>query len=100
MYEALLQMGPHWGPGGGMWGTSGGGGAFALFWNAVALVAILAILVGGVYLLFRWTQSGAGGVDLARTDRAMETLREQYARGEISTEEFEDRRARLTESAT
>lgn len=60
-----------------------------LFWGGV-----LAILGLGVWALIRYTQrqegrgAGSGG-------RALDILKERYARGEITREEYEDRRRDL-----
>lgn len=70
------------------WGMGGGIGMI-LFWIALILAIVwlaraldLGTLVGG---------SGAK----PKEDRALETLRERYARGEIDSEEFERRKRDL-----
>lgn len=55
------------------------------------MVIPLIIIVGIGYLLYQSLGGGTGG----RSDQAMEELRRAYARGEISDEEFENRRQRL-----
>lgn len=84
----LLQTCPgcggDWGMGG-MWGAGGGGFLWGLLW----LVVLGAIVLAAVYLFTR-RQPASGA------DPAMAALREQYARGEISNEEFEERRERLS----
>lgn len=79
-----------WGGGhmwdGGMWNGTGGPGLWIVMW-----IVPLVILLGGGYLLYRAvTRSGSEG-----TDAALEELRLAYARGELSEEEFEQRRERL-----
>lgn len=84
-----MSMGGMWGSGTGMWG----GGTVSGWMLAVGVVTqllLLAVLVGGGYLLYR---SLVGSTD--DTDRAMAELREAYARGDLTDEEFESRRERL-----
>lgn len=71
---------------GGMWNGTGATWMWFLMW-----VVGLAIIVGVGYLLYRGVQSPAS----AKTDPAIEELRTAYARGEISDEEFAERRNRL-----
>ncbi|WP_135663891.1 SHOCT domain-containing protein [Halorhabdus rudnickae] len=88
---------------GGMMG-SGGYGAFGMsgfglvFWLVLALgiVGLVAYARGGS----RSRPETSAGTDTRREkrDRALETLREQYARGELEAEEFERRRAELERS--
>ncbi|MFA9503949.1 SHOCT domain-containing protein [Natrinema sp. H-ect1] len=78
---------------GGMWGHGMWDGGTTPGW--LPLVAVLmqllfvAAVVGGGYLVYR---AIAGGDD---TDRALEELRLAYARGELSDEEYEQRRDAL-----
>ncbi|MFD1587933.1 SHOCT domain-containing protein [Halorientalis brevis] len=74
----------------GMWGDGGAvPGWLVLAWLGMRL-AFLAALIGGAYLLYR-TLSG----NSESTDRAMEELRVAYARGDLSDEEYEQRREAL-----
>jgi len=79
---------------GGMWGHGTWGGGTAPGW--VPLVGVLmqllfvAAIVGAGYLLYR----AVAGSD-ADDDRALEELRVAYARGEVSDEEYEQRREAL-----
>lgn len=72
--------------GDGMWAGFGGTGMFLLIW----LVPIVVLIVGG-FLLYRAV--GQSVVD--GRDAALEELRLAYARGDLSDEEFEQRRERL-----
>jgi putative membrane protein len=70
-----------------MWWMSGAWGigmllTMLIFWGA---------LIIGVVALVRWLSAGG-----ARSDRALEILRERYARGEIDREEFEARKRDLS----
>ena len=62
-----------------MWGAWGLGMVVMMlvFWGVVIIGAVLAI---------RWL---AGQGDRSRSDRALDILRERYARGEINKDEFE-----------
>lgn len=87
------------GPGGGCWGPgcygTGGGGTWGVgvVWPLLWLLVVAGIVLGAVYLFTR-RPTAAG------PDRAMAVLREQYARGEISDEEFDERSSRLAREST
>ena len=81
-------MGGAWG--GHMWG--GGTGWFPLIGFVMQLLFLVALLVGG-YLLYR-AVTGDGG------DPAIEELRLAYARGELTDEEYENRREALEDDRT
>lgn len=87
--------GPHWG-GGAMapWGGAGGAGGawFGVLAPLLGLLLLAAVVVGVLYL-------SRSGTATAGSDRAIELLRERYARGEVSDEEFERRAARLSGDA-
>jgi putative membrane protein len=69
-----------------MWGMWGMGGMMLL--AAVFWLLVLGALVAVAWALWnRWPT--------AREDRALDVLRERYARGEITREEFESRRRDL-----
>jgi len=85
--------------GGGM--TGGGYGAFGIPGFGLAFWILLGL---GIIGLFAYTRDGrrsrSGGTSRAdegreHSDRAVDTLRERYARGELTDEEFETRRAKL-----
>lgn len=76
----------------GMWG----GGWMAMHeggwvWPLVMMLGWLVLLVGSGYVGYRWL-SGADGLG---EDPALRELRLAYARGELSDEEYEERRAKL-----
>lgn len=71
---------------GGMMGPYGGSG----LWGLGMLLVWLVVLVGGGYLVYRWL-SGSG----VGADPALQELRLAYARGDLSDEEFEERRSTL-----
>ena len=90
MMVLMMPLMGMWGGGhmwnGGMWDGTGATWMWLLMW----LVPLL-ILLGAGYLLYG-AISDSGG---RRTDPAIEELRAAYARGELSDEEFEQRRERL-----
>ena len=76
------------------WGWSGGmmtGGLWPL-WGIGMMLVWLLLLAGGGYLLYR---ALAGVGSSPSTDPALEELRVAYARGDLTEEEFEERRATL-----
>ncbi|NHN42967.1 SHOCT domain-containing protein [Halorubellus sp. JP-L1] len=79
---------------GGMWGSGMWADGTTSGWMFVVGIAMqvlfLAALVGGGYLIYR-----AVAVDERDSDRALEELRLAYARGEVTDEEYEQRRAAL-----
>jgi len=90
MMAVMMPMMGMWGGGhmwnGGMWDGTGATWMWTLMW-----VIFLAIIVGVGYLLYRAVQSPTN----SKADPVIEELRNAYARGEISDEEFEKRRNRL-----
>lgn len=66
-----------WGPG---WG-----------WHAVGHLLWWALLVAGIVAVLRWARR-QGTPPPTGADRALDVLRERYARGEIDREEYEERR--------
>lgn len=92
MMVVMMPMMGLWGWGhmwnGGMWNGTGA----AWMWIFMLLVPLVVILGIG-YLLYRVV----GQPNALRRDAALEELRTAYARGEISDEEFEERRERLQE---
>ncbi|MBS0013906.1 MAG: SHOCT domain-containing protein [Desulfobacterales bacterium] len=97
---ALAQQGSyngwHMGP-----GMMGGYGMMGWFGGIFTLVVWILIIVGLV-LLIKWlvqsTRSEPGGLSGTgvATSRALEILRERYARGEIDKAEFEEKKKDLS----
>lgn len=79
-------MGGAWG--GHMWDGGTATGWFPLVGLAMQLLFVL-VLVAGAYLLYR-AVTGTDG-----HDPAIEELRSAYARGELTNEEYENRREAL-----
>lgn len=99
--QSFAQWGPHHGPhepmgpdwivrsGLAPWNSAAGTGLEILLPLIWAL--LLGVLLVGVVYLLSTRRTGS------RTDQATALLRERYARGEISDDEFENRTARLGE---
>ncbi len=81
---------------GGMWSGSMGGGMPGWLWVVAIVVQLLflAVLVAGAVVLYRSLTE-----DSAADDEALDELRLAYARGDLSDEEFEQRRERLEENS-
>lgn len=74
-------------------------GGWWMFFGPLWMILVIGALVAGVVLLVRWLgvagpRTGAGQ---ATGDRALDILKERYAKGEIDTKEFEERRRILGE---
>ncbi|RJR51800.1 MAG: SHOCT domain-containing protein [Desulfobacteraceae bacterium] len=76
----------HWG-----WGMGWFGGIFMFaFW--------ILVIIGMVFLIKWLVQNTRGGATHSRTEasRALEILKERYARGEIDKQEFEEKKRDLS----
>jgi putative membrane protein len=71
----------------------GGGMSGFSWWPVVWSLLLLSVVV---LVAYRAYTRGRAPAD-ERTDAALSTLRSRYARGEISEEEFDQRRRRLEE---
>ena len=87
----MIFMMPMMGMMGGMGGT---GTSMSPVWGFGMMLLFLLVLVGIGYALYRAFTSDT----IAPTDRALEELRVAYARGELTQEEFEQRKKDLTDS--
>lgn len=85
MMAIMMPMMGLWG-----WGHMWNGTGAAWMWLLMGLIPLL-VFLGFGYLLYRAVQR-SGSIN---RDTAIEELRVAYARGEISDEEFEERRKRL-----
>lgn len=75
------------------WGDGWGGHAWG--WSVLMHVVWWALVIIGVAALVRWGLGSRTRSDGMDEDRAMEIIRERYASGEISKEEFEERKRTL-----
>ena len=77
------ERGAEWGwgmhPTSWMWGAWG-------FGMMVMMLVFWGLVIAGIVLATRWL---AGQGERSRSDRALDILRERYARGEIDKDEFE-----------
>ncbi len=84
-------------------GDFGFGGGLGVFGFIISLIFTIILLVG-IGLLIWWLirQAGAGRYGALSgpptSSRALEILNERYAKGEISKEEYEERKRELTAS--
>ena len=77
----------------GWWWDGGMAGGLSPLWGIGMMLVWLVVLVGIGYLLYRGLVGRVGpSMD---ADRALEELRVAYARGDLTDEEFEARRATL-----
>jgi len=78
-----------WHPG--MWGWGMG------WWGGPVMILFWILVIVGVVLLIRWAvrSGGRGGEDRERTRDPLTILKERYAKGEITREEFERIKADL-----
>jgi putative membrane protein len=90
--QATLAYAQGYGPG--MMGGYGWGGGWGFGMIGMLLWWVLIIL--GIVLLAKWLYRGAPRGGQASGNRAMEILRERYARGEIDKQEFEERKRDLS----
>lgn len=69
------------------------------FVGPIMMVLFLAVIVGVIVLLVRWLSgAGAASSEPRREQRALDILKERFARGEIDKDEYDERRKLLCES--
>jgi len=78
----------------GWWWDGGMAGGLSPLWG-LGMMLVWVLVLGGIgYLLYRAFAGRTG--PSTTTDPALEELRMAYARGDLSEEEFEERRAKLS----
>jgi putative membrane protein len=77
--------------GGGMMDGMMGGGAVMWLWALFAVLVLVLLVVGVVWLVRTLTSPGTGSA----TSTARQELDLRYARGELSREDYQQRRADL-----
>ncbi|SNX52681.1 putative membrane protein [Thermoanaerobacterium sp. RBIITD] len=78
-----------------MWGMMNGWGYGGNFiWGLIWMIVEIGLVIGAIYFIVSLFQNNKGGY---RKNDAMEILRERYARGEISEEEYLERKKNLEE---
>ena len=90
----------HWGGYGGYggWGQGMMGGYGGMGWfGSIFMLIFWGLIIVGLVLLIRWLvfATRRGEEHSGGGSRAMDILKERYARGEIDREEFEQRRRDL-----
>ncbi len=75
-----------------MWGGGQWGGFGMVIGPILMILILVAIVVGVIYVLRLF---GANGTGQPAHDRALMLLKERYAKGEIDTKEFEERKELL-----
>jgi putative membrane protein len=80
-----------------MWGYMSDGG-YGWWWGFGALHMLLfwAVLIFVIVVLVRWITNMPGRNSESSAGRAIEILKERYARGEINKEEFEQKKRDLS----
>lgn len=101
--SALAQVGdvsgrniPYYNGPGMMWGGGQWGGFGMVLGPIFMILVLVAIVVGVLYLLRHFGGVGAGFGPEQADGRALAILKERYAKGEIDTGEFEERKAKLS----
>lgn len=79
-----------------MMGGSHWGGFGMVLGPIVLIMIVVGIVVGVVYLLTHFGALGTGGGPQAH-DRALAVLKDRYAKGEIDSQEFAERKKHLTD---
>ncbi len=75
-----------------------GGGMGHWLWGPLMMIVVIAAIVAIVVLVVRWMGgSAAGGPQGPAPKTPADILKERYARGEIDTKEFEERKKALGE---
>jgi putative membrane protein len=82
----------------GWWGGAGPSVGLSPLWGLGMMLLFLVVLVGIGYYLYRSLVNGTLNANANTNDPALEELRVAYARGDLSHEEFEQRRETLEQN--
>jgi putative membrane protein len=78
------------------WFNGGYGGFWGMWFMPVIMIVVFGLIIWGIFALVRGTaRGGCCGSSELSSDSALEILKKRYARGEISKEEFEERKKNL-----
>ncbi len=80
-----------------MWGSSQWGGFGMILGPVFMILIVVAIVAGAVYLLRLFGVAGSVGNNHTAHDRALAFLKDRYAKGEIDSAEFAERKKLLAE---
>ena len=72
-----------------------GGWGMGWFGSIIMLVFWVLVIVGLVFLIKWLIQVTKRGTEITRSSRALDILKERYAKGEINKEEFEEKKRNL-----
>ena len=67
-----------------------GGGPMGWWW--IFMIVFWILIIAGIVLLIRWLIEQSRPSGAHKEDSALEILKKRYARGEISKEEFEEKK--------
>lgn len=79
-----------------MWGD---GGSWGMGWGMFGVLHMLlwwVLIILGIVVLVKWLFGGTSGQARGIENRALEVLKERYARGEIGKEEFDQKKRDLS----
>lgn len=79
-----------------MWGDWGGYGMGWGIFGALHMLLWWVLIILGIVVLVKWLFGGTGSSAQGRENRALEILKERYARGEIGKDEFEQKKRDLS----
>lgn len=80
-----------------MWGGSQWGGFGMVLGPIFMILIVVGIVAGIIYLLRLFGATGPAGSSHAAHDRALVLLKERYAKGEIDSTEFAERKKLLAD---
>ena len=80
-----------------MWGGSQWGGFGMVLGPIFMILIVVGIVAGIIYLLRLFGAAGPAASSHATRDRALALLKERYAKGEIDTAEFTERKKLLSD---
>jgi putative membrane protein len=78
-----------------MWGDMGGWGWGWGMFGALHMLLWWVLIVLGIVVLIKWLIGGSSRQERETGSRALEVLKERYARGEIGREEYEQKKRDL-----
>ena len=80
-----------------MWGSNQWGGFGMVLGPIFMILIVVGIVAGVIYLLRHFGWAGHDSNSHAAHDRALALLKERYAKGEIESEEFAERKKLLAD---